>query len=1132
MSIEVNCLEQVSGDHYAVDLPYDHPRPPFRSSRTDSEVRLALTPLLIESADLLAQRECIPVRSVYFAAYSIVLSRYNGKPEVPIDISSSICPGRDLANALGHTGHPRTVRFNCTPELNLRTFLRTIADSIASLEVAETNVQEQANGLGHVGFCYDDAPDCESPDSARTGSVTDECCDIKLRVKRFRDTVEASLRYDAELFEADTIDRISRHLTRLLEEIVSKPSSSIAELEMMSDDERLLLLGLYAGGNSVYPWACLHELFAEHARLRPEAEALVYGTERLTYGQLDLRSNQVAQFLVGEGINLEDRVGIFMNRSTDMIVGMLGVLKAGGTYVPIDVDYPAEQIKFIAKDTGLRWILTQDCLRAVCPDTAPAASLNTADSPIRRASAEPVTNRSTPESIAVVNYTSGSTGRPKAACIPHRAVVRTVRDTNYVQIELTDKIAQAGSPSFDAAIMEIWLALANGATVVGLNRETLLSPADLANVLQTQKISILVLNTSYVHQIGRDAPGALKGVRKVLFGGEAAEPGPLRSLVEKVGPGVLVNGYGPAEGCVITTYHEIATVPLNARTVPIGRPVSNARVYLLDEFQRPVPILVRGEIYIGGDGVALGYLNRPDLTAQRFISDPFSEKAGQLLYRTGDFARMRSNGEIEFLGRTDEQVKIRGHRIELAEVRHAIAAHPDLEEVVLMVREDVPGDKRLIAYVTPRSGCEASQDSLRQHTAEKLPAHMVPAAFVVLDSMPRNVNGKVDRRALPPPKERPKLDESYRSPKTDLETELTQIWQELLRVEQIGVNDNFFDLGGHSLLAARLIARIEKQVRVNIPMATLFEAPTIAQLTARLKQRSYESAWSPLVELHVPYRSMTAQPFFCVHSLGANLVSFRNVAALMHGERAIYGLQPHGLDGRQKPFATIETMASAYLREIRKKQASGPYLLGGVCLGGVVAYEMAQQLRAAGEAVTLVAMIDSYLPGKLSHLHSRSPLTEYLDRHLGEMLLLPGAARLKYLARWIANGGIRFGRALGLREKSSLAEATREVAAVHCRAIFSYEAKPYVGKVAQLMCSDAASRSYEDRRLAWSALLPAGMEVRLIPGNHHTMVEAPYAQVLAHELETCLDRANAAPSPIRKSNVMTFRMPGARHSRN
>ncbi len=337
---------------------------------------------------------------------------------------------------------------------------------------------------------------------------------------------------------------------------------------------------------------------------------------------------------------------------------------------------------------------------------------------------------------------------------------------------------------------------------------------------------------------------------------------------------------------------------------------------------------------------------------------------------------------------------------------------------------------------------------------------------------------------------------------------MTQVWQQVLQVDQIGVNDNFFDLGGHSLLAARLIARIEKQLRKNIPMAALFESPTIGQLAQRLTHGTCESAWSPLVELRVSEEMTTDKPFFCVHSLGANLVSFRRVASLMRGDSPIYGLQPHGLDGQQEPLKSIETMAAAYLEEIRKKQPHGPYYLGGICLGGVVAYEIAQQLRAAGEAVALTAMVDSYLPGELRYLHARSPLCEYLDRHLGEMLLLPGFARLKYIASWLANGAIRLGRFIGLRERSSLARATRKVAAAHLRAILAYKPKPYSGKIVQLMCSEAAQRAYEDRRLAWSSMARAGFEVRIIPGNHHTMVEEPYAQVLAQELQGCLDRAN------------------------
>jgi thioesterase domain-containing protein len=336
-------------------------------------------------------------------------------------------------------------------------------------------------------------------------------------------------------------------------------------------------------------------------------------------------------------------------------------------------------------------------------------------------------------------------------------------------------------------------------------------------------------------------------------------------------------------------------------------------------------------------------------------------------------------------------------------------------------------------------------------------------------------------------------------------------------VDHIGVNDNFFELGGHSLLAARLIARIEKETGDNIPVATLFEAPTIAQLGIRLSQRTYASAWSPLVQLSAPEGSPTAPPFFCVHSLGANLVSYRKIAALMRRDRPVYGLQPHGLDGRQEPLESVEAMASAYIEEIRRKQPHGPYYLGGVCIGGVLAYEIAQRLRAAGEKVAIVALIDSFLPGQLQYLHSRANLTEYLDWHLGELLRLPAFGRLKYLAKWLANGCIRLGNALGWTERSALARATKKVAEAHRRAILSYNAKPYRGKIVQLMCSDASHRAYEDRRLAWSLLAAEGLEVRLVPGNHLTMVEEPHVQVLAQELQGCLDRASgAAGSPYRE----------------
>lgn len=1061
-----------------LDLPIDHRRngqPPHSSRQVDFQVPAEIAQklrLMVESEN------CAPY-SAYLAAYAALLGRYGNAREVPVGAS---------------TAGGRVIRIDCAPEV-----------SFAKLMAAVSQIQPvPAPAQSNVRFFWEQSGD----ESVPTG------CDLALRIRTHSHAPSCSFRYRADLFDTATIDRMTRHFLRLLQSIAAIPQAPIGELDMLPDEERALILGAYAGAIAEYPHCTLHELVAEQAALHPEAEALVFGGERLTYRELDQRSNQIAQFLRQQGIIDGDRIGIFMDRSSAMIVTMLGILKAGGVYVPIDPEYPVERLKFIAEDTEVRWVFTEQNVGAALPTKVPLIYLNGEDSPVAGFPREPVPDRSTPESVAVMIYTSGSTGRPKAVCIPHRAVIRTIRNSNQVTVTPQDRIAQIASPSFDAAIFEIWLALANGATLVGMRREILLGPAEFMRLLETERISILILNTAYVHQIGRDSPEVLKGVRKVMFGGEAAEAGPLRNILPHVAPGTLVNSYGPAEGCVATTYHEIISLPEDTTSVPIGRPITNARMYLLDARMRPVPLGLAGEIYIGGEGVAKGYWNRPELTAQKFLPDPFSDKPGALLYRTGDLARLRGNGDFEFIGRIDDQIKIRGHRIELAEVREAIASHSAVKQTFLSVREDAPGDKRLVAYVTLRRPLASASDALRRYVADQLPAHMLPAAFMILDSIPLNTNGKVDRMALPAPSQRPDMENGYSAPETDLEQMLTRIWQQLLRLDRVGLHDNFFDLGGHSLLAARLIARIEKETGENIPVATLFEAPTVAQLAQKLRDHTYTGAWAPLVELHAAEGATTLPPFFCIHSLGANLVSFHKLAGLLQPDRTVYGLQPPGLDGSEPPLDSMDGIASAYLGEIRKKRPHGPYYLGGICIGGIVAYEIAQRLRAAGEEVRFLALIDSFLPGELRYLHPQSKLTEYLDCHLGELLLLSGVARLKYLARWIGNGFVRLGWALGIRSHASVARTMRRVAEANIQAIDAYSPRPYPGKITQFLCSDAPQRSYEDRRLAWSSLTPNGLEIHVVPGDHLSMVEEPNVRVLARELQACLGRADGEIASI------------------
>jgi amino acid adenylation domain-containing protein len=1091
----------------ALDLPFDG-----RSDRTFSWEQVALLDFEIppQAESLLrayVNQHGFTEAAIYFSVFALLLSRYANAAEIPVSL-----PG-ESGVAATHSTRSAVLMADCAPKQTFQTCLHCVQ---AFIHNGHGISQSEHGGAipGFASFWVESDSPAGNTGCLEVGRLHLKAAlpnatpfDIALRLRILQGRVRSSLLYRQDRFSPESVQRMSRHFLRLFEECLAKPDAALAEFDMVTVEERAFLLAASHSEESAFPALCLHQLFAEQAAIRPESLAVVFGDARLSYRELDRKSNRIARLLRAESIQLEDRIGIFMEPSADMIAAILGILKAGGVYVPIDPAYPEERLRFLAEDTGLHAVLTHTLVTAKLPTAAPMICIDGPDSPVEQHSSEPVPNWSTPESIAALIYTSGSTGRPKGACIPHRAAVRTVRNTNYISASASDRVGQACSVSFDAAIKEIWLALTNGAALVGVPRHTLLDPKQLQDLIDKEGISILILNTSYVNQIGRDAPEALSKLRKVMFGGEAADPGPLRLLVNHVAPGVLINGYGPAEGCVITTYHEIGSIPEDAVSVPIGRPVSNAQVYLLDAMRRPVPVGVPGEIYIGGQGVARGYWNRPELTKERFVPDTFSDRAGALLYRTGDLARLRSNGDFEFLGRIDEQVKIRGHRIELAEVRHAIAAHPAVEQVVLTVREDQPGDRRLVAYITLHHTLSKPEEALRLHTRSKLPPHMLPASFVVMESIPLNANGKVDRKALPPPDQRPESARSFEPARTDLERTLAKIWSELLRVDRIGIHDSFFDLGGHSLLAARLVARIEKELGRNIPVATLFEAPTIYHLARTLATSSCEDFWSPLVELRSQTSHIDLKPFFCVHSLGANLTSQHKIASLLESDRAVYGLQPHGLDGKQLPLQSIEAMADAYLQEIRKKQPAGPYFLGGVCLGGVIAYEMAQQLTAAGEHVALVALIDSFMPGDLTYLHQRPELMQYLDWHFGEMLLLPGLQGIKYVLRWMANGGVRLRNAVGFGNQSSLTRATRRVAEAHLKAIRNYCPQPYDGKVVQLMCSDGSFRSYEDRRLAWSSLLSAGFEVQIIPGNHLSMVEEPHVRVLAEELEVRLQRA-------------------------
>ena len=602
------------------------------------------------------------------------------------------------------------------------------------------------------------------------------------------------------------------------------------------------------GLRAAYPRnATLVELFAARVEQAPEAPAVVFGDGSLTYAELDRRANRLARHLRGLGVGPGSLVGLCLERSADLIVSLLGILKTGGAYLPLDPSSPAERLRWMLwmlEDTGVRVAIDGGALAGSEPPGLELVRLDRAE--IAAQSSAPLPLIGTGGDLAYVMYTSGTTGLPKGVAIPHRGIARLVVGTDYFHIWPGDRVLQAATPAFDASTLEIWGALLNGACLVGLPREVCLSPRDLKAALRREGITVMVLTSALFHQVAREVPDAFQGVRDVIFGGEVADPHLLRRVLAHGGPGRLLNIYGPTECTVAATCHHVREVAPGAASVPIGGPIANTDIWVMSSEMRPLPPGEAGELLLGGDGLAHGYWARPEVTAEKFVPDPFAgpEAAGSRLYRTGDLAAWREDGTLEFLGRIDRQIKIRGFRIEPGEIEAALSGHPAVRQAYVAVRPNAVGENRLIAYVVGE--IEADREELRAFLAGRLPAHLVPSAVVLLDTFPLNLNGKVDHALLPDPDRESSGLREYVAPRTDLEAKLAAVWSDLLGVERPGAHDDFFALGGHSILAGRLVSRLRADFGIDLPLRDIYEHPTLARLAVRLEAATGETGLPPV----------------------------------------------------------------------------------------------------------------------------------------------------------------------------------------------------------------------------------------------------------------------------------------------
>ena len=873
---------------------------------------------------------------------------------------------------------------------------------------------------------------------------------------------------------------------------------------------------------------CIHELFEEQVARTPEAVAVVDKDRQLSYRELNRRANALAHHLRQHGVGTEALVGLCMERSLEMVIGLLAILKAGGAYVPLDPTYPEERLAFIVQDAQPVALLAQKHLLFRLPAcSAPVICLDAHQEATSYGDTDNIQSDVTPDNLAYLIYTSGTTGTPKGILIRHISLV------NYVYYACArygigpgERVLQFASINFDTSAEEIYPCLISGATLVLRTDAMLNSVATFLETCSAVGITLLDLPTAYWHEIvlsmAEEAVTLPPSLRVCLIGGERALPERLRSWQQHVNGRVrLFNTYGPTETTIVVTVAELTGAADDMREVSIGRPIANTQIHLFDATLHPVPIGTPGEMYVGGIGLARGYHHRPDLDAERFIPHPFSKEASDCLYKTGDLARYRPDGELEFLGRADSQVKIRGYRIELEEIELALRQRPDVRDAVVVVREDSPGDKRLVVYLTARQGCTCVSGDLRHFLEDHLPAYMIPAAFVQLDRLPLMPNGKLDRRALPAPAEtRERDDGSYVAPTSILHYQLIDIWQDLLHTRPIGIRDNFFYFGGHSLLAARMVARVEQVCGRKLALATLFAGPTIEQVADALSREEGPRPRTPLVAVQV---EKARQSFFFLHGdpTGGAFYCFQ-LARRLGAEYSFYVLEPYRFDDLPVP-PSIETMASAHIEALQAVQPEGPYLLGGWCDGGLMAYEIARQLQARGQVVELLLLLNPAVvsPGsrllhglihqsnRVLHLSEEKQVACFLRLfHLYESVrLIPRRAREARFLKNVAGHEPAKAQSIFPTFKTMFPPAAtlhQNYRDLYNWASLEYAPGPYTGKTTIVWAREEPLKGIWKRKVASEAQI----ELYFTPGNHMTC-RTDHLGELAERLATCIHERDA-----------------------
>jgi len=1129
-----------------LQLPTDHPRSATLGYQGATQSS-AFPKTLSDQLKAFSRNEGVTLFMTLLAAFQTLLFRYSGQEDFAVGTPVTGRNHAETKNLIGCFVNKLVLRSDLSSNPSFRELLKRVRElTLGAYEhhdlpfeklLQDINPERNLNQapLFQVMFALQNVPaqPLEMPGLNVSRASVNRCAaiyDLSLSLRDEPDGLKQSLEYSTDLFEAATMERLLAHYRVLLEAVVANPDQRILQLPILPRAEWHQVVVEWNNTAQPYPGEkCIHSLFEAQAQITPDAVAVVSEMERLTYRELNERSNQLARYLRKMHVGADIPVGICVDRSIDMMVGILGILKAGGAYLPLDPVYPPERIRFMLEDAKAPVLLTSQRLavrspmsftNVVCLDSnwADIAAESEINLPVQETSDE----------LAYVIYTSGTTGTPKAVLITHRALVNaSLAAVSQYGLKESDRVLQFASLSFDVAAEEIFPTWLGGATLV-MKPNRVLSIAEFVALLDREMVSVVNIPAPYWHQwvteLEYSAVAIPHALRLVVVGNDRVSPEKGHLWRKVVGDDVrLLNAYGCTEATITTTIFEATSHRGDQALtpVPIGRPIPNTKVYILDSALNPVPIGIPGELHIGGEGVARGYLNKPALTADKFIHDPFAGAEHSRLYKTGDLGRYLSDGNIEFLGRIDHQVKVRGFRIELQEIESVLALHPSVREVVVRAWQDETIETRLVAYVVLTQPAVSSTDDLKAFLREKLPDYMVPSVIKLLKSLPLTPNGKIDRAALRVPETRTAaMEAAFVAARTPVEATLTRLWADVLNMEQVGVRDNFFDHGGHSLLAIKLIGQIENTLGKKLPVAALFQAPTVEQFAQLICQDGPLTRWSSLVPLQP---NGSKQPFFWIHGEASDGL----VARYLGSDQPVYGLRHQGEDGQRVRYTTVETIATHYASEIQMVQPRGPYLLGGYCFGALVAFEIAHQFSQQGEEIRMLFLLDPDQPKNVlldpasvqmaakptmesspqqwwfRHRRSLSSLgspVEKLDYCLSR---LNGV--IKLLCALVATPVVKIAKkitieaCLKLDYKIPAALRSSYILAMYGRAVEKYIPSIHPGRLDIFMSAEGGQESQ-----CWSRLAEGGVEIHVVPGDHRSVLKEPYLKYWAGKLKTCL----------------------------